>query len=199
MSQTNSPRPRRLVVAVTGATGIVYGHRILQELSLRPEWETHLVLSSAALLTADQEAGLGKADFERLADVVHNVKDISASIASGSFLTDGMVVAPCSMKTLAAIAAGLSDNLITRAADVCLKQRRRLVLMTRETPLNRIHLRNMLEVADAGGIIFPPMAAFYAGIETLEQMVDHSVGQVLDLFDIEHDGLMNRWTGISNA
>lgn len=196
MTQATQSRPQRLIIAITGATGVLYGYRILQELHKNPLWETHLILSAAALITADQEAGLRKSDFEALADVVHNVKDISASIASGSFLIDGMVVAPCSMKTLAAIAAGLSDNLITRAADVCLKQRRRLVLITRETPLNRIHLRNMTEVTDAGGIIFPPMAAFYAGIQSLEQMVDHSVGQVFDLFDIEHIDLMQRWEGL---
>ena len=196
MTQATQSRPQRLIIAITGATGVLYGYRILQELHKNPLWETHLILSAAALITADQEAGLRKSDFEALADVVHNVKDISASIASGSFLIDGMVVAPCSMKTLAAIAAGLSDNLITRAADVCLKQRRRLVLITRETPLIRIHLRNMTEVTDAGGIIFPPMAAFYAGIQSLEQMVDHSVGQVFDLFDIEHIDLMQRWEGL---
>lgn len=187
---------KRLIVGVSGATGSIYAYHMLRQLQQLAEWETHLVMSQAAALTAKQEMNLGQKDFEELADVVHNVKDIGASLASGSFLVEGMVVIPCAMKTLAAVANGFSDNLITRAADVVLKQRRRLVLVTRETPLNLIHLRNMTTVTEAGGIIFPPVPAFYADLQSLEQMVDHTVGRVMDLFGIDHSGLVKRWRGL---
>ena len=187
---------KRLIVGVSGATGSIYAYHMLRQLQQLAEWETHLVMSQAAALTAKQEMNLGQKDFEALADVVHNVKDIGASLASGSFLVEGMVVIPCAMKTLAAVANGFSDNLITRAADVVLKQRRRLVLVTRETPLNLIHLRNMTTVTEAGGIIFPPVPAFYADLQSLEQMVDHTVGRVMDLFGIDHAGLVKRWRGL---
>lgn len=187
---------KRLIVGVSGATGSIYAYHMLRQLQQLAEWETHLVMSQAAALTAKQEMNLGQRDFEELADVVHNVKDIGASLASGSFLVEGMVVIPCAMKTLAAVANGFSDNLITRAADVVLKQRRRLVLVTRETPLNLIHLRNMTTVTEAGGIIFPPVPAFYADLQSLEQMVDHTVGRVMDLFGIDHAGLVKRWRGL---
>ncbi len=187
---------KRLIVGVSGATGSIYAYHMLRQLQQLAEWETHLVMSQAAALTAKQEMNLGQKAFEELADVVHNVKDIGASLASGSFMVEGMVVIPCAMKTLAAVASGLSDNLITRAADVVLKQRRRLVLVTRETPLNLIHLRNMTTVTEAGGIIFPPVPAFYADLTSLEQMVDHTVGRVMDLFDIDHAGLVKRWRGL---
>jgi len=187
---------KRLVVAITGATGAVYGVRLLQELARLPDWESHLVLSQAALLTAKQELGMSRRDIEALADVVYSHREIGATLASGSFVAEGMVVAPCSMKSLAAIATGLSDNLVARAADVTLKQRRRLVLLVRETPLNLVHLRNMVTVTEMGGIIFPPVPAFYAGLTSLEQMVGHTVGRVLDLFDIEHEGLVQRWQGL---
>jgi polyprenyl P-hydroxybenzoate/phenylacrylic acid decarboxylase-like protein len=135
-----------------------------------------------------------RGDVESLADVVHNVNDIGASVASGSFATAGMVVAPCSMKTLGAIANGLADNLVARAADVCLKERRRVVLLARETPLNLAHIRNMEAVTLMGGVIFPPVPAFYQRPRSLEEMVDHTLARVLDLFDIEHD-LAPRWDG----
>ncbi|HZW22728.1 UbiX family flavin prenyltransferase, partial [Noviherbaspirillum sp.] len=147
---------QRLIIAITGATGAVYGVRLLQVLRDLPGIETHLMVSDAGVLNLHQELDLGRKDVEALAHVVHNVRDIGASIASGSFQSDGMVIAPCSMKTLAGIAHGLSDNLITRAADVVLKERRRLVLMVRETPFNLAHLRNMTAVTEMGGIIFPP-------------------------------------------
>jgi len=190
--------PRRLIVAITGASGAVYGVRLLEHLRASRAVETHLLLSSAGVLNVFQELGRKRADVERLADVVHNVGDIGASIASGSFRTDGMVVAPCSMKTLAAVALGLADNLIARAADVCLKERRRLVLLVRETPLNLAHIRNMEAVTLMGGVIFPPVPAFYQRPRTIEEMVDHTVARVLDQFGIEHR-LAAVWTGISNT
>ena len=193
-----STAPLRLIVAITGATGAVYGVRLLEVLRDLPEVESHLLISEAALLTVHQELDLKRKDVEALADVVHHVRDIGASIASGSFLSDGMVIAPCSMKTLAAIAHGLSDNLITRAADVVLKERRRLVLMVRETPFNLAHLRNMTAVTEMGGIIFPPLPGFYHRPQSIAEMVDHTVGRVLDMFAIKH-GLTPRWQGLKTA
>jgi len=190
--------PRRLIVAITGASGAVYGVRLLEHLCASRAVETHLLISSAGVLNVFQELGRKRADVERLADVVHNVGDIGASIASGSFRTDGMVIAPCSMKTLAAVALGLADNLIARAADVCLKERRRLVLLVRETPLNLAHIRNMEAVTLMGGVIFPPVPAFYQRPRTIEEMVDHTVARVLDQFGIEHR-LAAAWTGIGNT
>ena len=186
----------RLIVAITGASGTIYGVRLLQLLRAMPEWETHLIMSSSGALTASQEIDMKRADIEALADVVHNVKDIGAAVSSGSFRTAGMVIAPCSMKTLASVAHGLADNLISRAADVILKERRRLVLMARETPFNLAHLRNMTAVTEMGGIVFPPVPAFYARPDSIEAMVDHTVGRVLDLFDIEHHDLVRRWEGL---
>ena len=188
-------KPRRLVVAITGATGAVYGVRLLQQLSATPGIETHLVVSDAAVLTLHQETGLQRRDLEAMAHVVHKNRDIGASIASGSFQSDGMVIAPCSMKTLAAVALGLSDNLIARAADVVLKERRRLVLMVRETPFNLAHLRNMTLVTEMGGIVFPPLPSFYHKPASIEEMVDHTVGRVIDLFGVEH-ALAPRWAGM---
>ena len=185
---------RRLIVAITGASGAIYGVRLLRQLRELPGIETHLLLSSAGVLNVHQELDLKRGDVEALAHVVHNVNDIGASVASGSFATAGMVVAPCSMKTLGAIANGLADNLIARAADVCLKERRRVVLLARETPLNLAHIRNMEAVTLMGGVIFPPVPAFYQRPRSLEEMVDHTLARVLDLFDIEND-LAPRWSG----
>lgn len=185
----------RLIVAITGATGAVYGVRLLRVLQANPDIETHLMISDAGVLNLHQELDLGRKEVEALADVVHNVRNIGASIASGSFQSEGMVVAPCSMKTLASVAHGLSDNLISRAADVVLKERRRLVLMVRETPFNLAHLRNMTAVTEMGGIIFPPLPGFYQRPKTIDDMVDHTVGRVLDLFAIPH-ALTPRWTGM---
>ncbi|HEX5463360.1 MAG TPA: UbiX family flavin prenyltransferase [Burkholderiales bacterium] len=190
-------RKKRLIVAVTGATGAVYGLRILERLRATGGWETHLIASDAGVLNAWHEHGVTRKDINRLADVVHNVRDIGAAIASGSFLTDGMVIAPCSMKTLAAVAHGFSDNLIARAADVVLKERRRLVLVVRETPLNLAHLRNMAAVTEMGGIVFPPVPAFYDNSRSIDDLVNHSVGRVLDLFGVEHDSI-ERWQGLRN-
>jgi len=189
---------KRLIVAVTGATGSIYGMRILQQLRALGGWESHLVVSDAGVLNAWQDYGLTRADINRLADVVHNPRDIGASIASGSFITHGMVIAPCSMKTLSGVAHAYSDNLITRAADVVLKERRRLVLLTREAPLNLAHLRNMVAVTEMGGVIFPPVPAFYSKAKTIDAIVGHTVGRVLDLFDVQHDTIA-RWQGIRAA
>lgn len=191
-------RPR-LIVAITGASGAVYGVRLLQHLRASGVAETHLVMSASGVMTAQQELDLRRADIEALADVVHNVKDIGATIASGSFRSAGMVVAPCSMKTLAGIAHGLADNLVTRAADVVLKERRKLVLVARETPLNLAHLRNMTAVTEMGGIVFPPVPAFYTRPASLDELVDHTVGRLLDLFDLPHQGLVKRWEGMGRA
>ena len=185
---------RRLIVAITGASGAIYGVQLLRRLRSAPGIETHLLLSAAGVLNVHQELDLKRGDVEALAHVVHNVNDIGASVASGSFATAGMVIAPCSMKTLGAIANGLADNLIARAADVCLKERRRVVLLARETPLNLAHIRNMEAVTLMGGVIFPPVPAFYQRPRSLEEMVDHTLARVLDLFDIDHD-LAPRWSG----
>ncbi len=193
------PQPRavtrRIVVAITGATGAVYGVRLLQRLGACPGVETHLVVSDAASLTLHQEVGLQKRDVEALAHVVHRNREVGASIASGSFQTDGMVIAPCSMKTLAAVAHGLSDNLITRAADVILKERRRLVLMVRETPFNLAHLRNMTAVTEMGGIVFPPLPSFYNLPASIDEMVDHTVARAMDLLGVDNS-LAPRWAGM---
>lgn len=190
--------PRRIIVAITGATGAVYGVRLLRHLRDAGGIETHLLLTDAGVLNLHQELELNRKDVEALADIVHNVRDVGASIASGSFQSDGMIVAPCSMKTLASVANGMSDNLIARAADVVLKERRRLVLMVRETPFNLAHLRNMTAVTEMGGIIFPPLPGFYHRPASIEDMVDHTLGRVLDLFDIPHN-LTPRWIGLKSA
>ncbi|MGE0557265.1 MAG: UbiX family flavin prenyltransferase [Burkholderiales bacterium] len=188
--------PRRLIVGMTGASGSIYGIRILERLRAIGGWETHLVVSDAGVLNAYQEYGMDRKALHKLADVTHNVRDIGATIASGSFLTAGMVIAPCSMKTLASVAHAFADNLVTRAADVILKERRRLVLITREAPLNLAHIRNMEAVTLMGGVIFPPVPAFYSGGKTVDDLVNHTVGRVLDLFDVEHESI-KRWAGVT--
>jgi 4-hydroxy-3-polyprenylbenzoate decarboxylase len=190
--------PRRLIVAITGATGSVYGVRLLELLHATPSLETHLLVTPAGWMNVEQELQRPRRDIEALATVVHSVRDVGASIASGSFPTDGMVVAPCSMKTLAGVAHGLSDNLVTRAADVVLKERRRLVLMVRETPLNLAHLRNMTAVTELGGIVFPPLPAFYHRPQGIGDLIDHTCARVLDLFGVEHQ-LAPRWAGLRAA
>ncbi|SAL54144.1 3-octaprenyl-4-hydroxybenzoate carboxy-lyase [Caballeronia sordidicola] len=190
--------PRRLIVAITGATGSIYGVRLLETLRRLGGVETHLLVSSAGWLNIQHELDLDKSAIHALADVVHNVRDVGASIASGSFATDGMVVAPCSMKTLASIALGLSDNLISRAADVVLKERRRLVLMVRETPFNLAHLRNMTSVTEMGGVIFPPLPAFYHRPASIDEMVNQTVDRVIDMFAIGPPVAV-AWPGLHNA
>lgn len=190
-------KPVRIIVAITGATGAIYGVRLLQHLRAIPGIETHLMISDAGVLNIHQELDLKRKEVEALAHVVHSVRDVGASIASGSFQSDGMIIAPCSMKTLAAVAHGFADNLITRAADVVLKERRRLVLMVRETPFNLAHLRNMTAVTEMGGIVFPPLPNFYHRPASIDEMVDHSLARVLDLFHIEHQ-LAPRWSGLKD-
>ncbi|MEZ2354138.1 UbiX family flavin prenyltransferase [Caballeronia sp. RCC_10] len=186
---------RRLIVAITGATGAIYGVRLLETLRRLPGVETHLVVSAAGWLNIQHELELDKTAVHALADVVHNVRDVGAGIASGSFATDGMIVAPCSMRTLASVAHGLSDNLITRAADVVLKERRRLVLLVRETPFNLAHLRNMTAVTEMGGVIFPPLPAFYHKPATIDELVNHTVARVIDLFGVS-EPVAAAWQGL---
>ncbi len=188
------PARPRLIVGITGATGAAYGVRLLQQLRRLGGVHAHLVVSSAGWLSLRAETGLERRDLEALADESHPIGDVAASIASGSFATLGMVVAPCSMKTLAAVAHGLSDNLLSRAADVCLKERRRLVLLARETPLNLAHLRNMTLVTEMGGVVMPPLPALYLRPRSIDEMIDHTVGRVLEQFGIEHD-LAPAWQG----
>ncbi len=189
---------KRLIVAITGATGAAYGVRLLEALRARRGWESHLVLSDAGALTAWQELGMKRKDIERLAAAAYNPRDIAATLASGSFLTEGMVIAPCSMKTLAAVAHAHADDLVSRAADVVLKERRRLVLLPREAPLNLAHLRNMVAVTEMGGIVFPPVPAFYVKPKSIEDMVEHTVARVLDLFGIRTPGV-RRWAGMKGT
>jgi len=191
-----SLQKKRLVISMTGATGAIYGVRMLQVLQAQEEWESHLVISSAGLVNLKYELAMDRSDLYALADVTHGVNDIASAIASGSFKTEGVVVAPCSMKTLAAIAHGFGDNLISRSADVALKERRRVVLMPRETPLNLAHIRNMASVTEMGGIIFPPMPAFYNKSNSIAAMVDEGVGRALDLFGVNVDGLFTPWEGL---
>jgi len=186
---------QRVIVAITGASGAIYGTRLLAHLRASGRVETHVVVSHAGALSAHHELGLKRGEIEQMADCAHNVTEIGASIASGSFAVSAMVVAPCSAKTLASIANGYADNLIARAADVCLKERRRLVLLVREAPLHLAHLRNMEAVTQMGGVIFPPSPTFYHRPATLEQMVDQTLARVLDLLQIEHT-LAPRWSGM---
>ena len=186
---------KRLVVAITGASGAIYGIRLLQWLRESAQVETHLMISDAGVLSMHYELDMKRKDVEALADVVHSVRDVGACVASGSYQSEGMIIAPCSMKTLGSVALGLSDNLITRAADVMLKERRRLVLMVRETPFNLAHLRNMTSVTEMGGIIYPPLPALYQKPQSIKEMVDHTTGRVLDLFGIQQT-LAPQWQGI---
>ncbi len=190
--------PRRIVVGISGASGAVLAVRLLQALQSQPGIETHVTVSDAAWLTLQHELGMGPADVTALAHQVHDVNAVGASIASGSFRCSAMVVAPCSMRTLAAIAHGLGDNLLTRAADVMLKERRRLVLVAREAPLNLAHLRNMSTVTEMGAIVYPPVPAFYQHPQTVEDVVRHCVGRLLDLIDVPQ-AMSQGWTGLHDV
>ena len=190
--------PKRIIVAISGASGAIYGVRLLQVLRALGGVQTHLTVSDAGWLNVQQELELGRAEVEALADVAYPVREVGAAIASGSFQCDGMVVAPCSMRMLGAVAHGLSDNLMARAADVMLKERRRLILMVRETPLNLAHLRNMTSVTEMGGIIFPPVPGFYHRPQTLAEMVDHTVSRVVDLLGLPQVQAP-RWSGLQVA
>ncbi len=184
----------RVVVGVTGATGAVYAVRLLERLRVAG-CETHLVATPAGMLNVHHELGLDRDALERLADVAYKPGDVGAAIASGSFAVGAMVIAPCSMKTLAAVALGLSDNLLTRAADVALKERRRLLLMVRETPFNLAHLRNMTAVTEMGGVVFPPLPAFYHRPQTVAELVDETIERVLALIGVE-GASPKPWTGL---
>jgi 4-hydroxy-3-polyprenylbenzoate decarboxylase len=185
---------RRIVVGISGASGAIYGVRLVEVLHATPGIELHLVISKGAAATIGYETDRRVADIAALAHAVYDEGNLAASIASGTFLTDGMVVAPCSIRTLSSVANSANDNLITRAADVHLKERRRLVLMVRETPLHAGHLRLMTEATAAGAVILPPVPGFYTRPTTIEELVDHSVGKALDLLHITHN-LFRRWTG----
>lgn len=191
-----SSHPRRLIVGITGASGAIYGVRLLRLLQAAGI-ETHLVISRSAKITLAKELDTSVAEVTALADVVHQVDNIGASISSGSFKTAGMVIAPCSMRTLSEIVSGVTSSLLTRAADVVLKERRRLVLLVREAPLHLGHLRSMTAATEMGAIVYPPVPAFYARPDSLEQMVDHTLGRVLDLFDIETKAV-SRWGGLNS-
>ncbi len=182
----------RLVIAISGASGAIYGIRMLQALQAVPHVETHLIISKYGRMNIELETDYSPQEVEAMADVVHNPNNQAASISSGSFKTGGMIVAPCSIKTLSAIVHSYADSLIPRAADVILKERRQLVLMTRETPLHLGHCELMCKAAKLGAIIAPPVPAFYNRPQTLEDVVDHTVGRILDLFDIDC-GIVKRW------
>ena len=191
---SSSSNPRRLIIGISGASGIVYGVRILQVLQ-HSDIETHLVMSDSARMTLAIELEMSVKEVEALASEVHSAKNIGATISSGSFKTMGMVVAPCSIKSLSEIAYGMTSGLLSRAADVALKERRRLVLLIRETPLHSGHLRTMLQASENGAILMPPVPALYALPQSIDDMVNHTVGRCLDLFDIETD-LVKRWSGM---
>jgi 4-hydroxy-3-polyprenylbenzoate decarboxylase len=184
---------KRLLVGISGASGAVYGIRLL-ELLRETDIETHLVVSRAARLTLSYETDHSISDVEALATRTYPEQDLGAACSSGSFRTLGMIIAPCSIKTMSEIASGVTSNLVSRAADVCLKERRRVVLMLRETPLHLGHIRSMAAVTEAGAIVYPPVPAFYARPHSIEDMIDHTLGRVLDLFDIDI-GTVRRWVG----
>lgn len=185
---------RRIVVGISGSSGAIYGVRLVQVLSEQPDIETHLIMSNAARATISYETDHSPDDVAALADRVYDEKNIAAAPASGTFLTAGMIVAPCSMKTLSAVANSFGDNLLSRAADVCLKERRKLVLVVRETPLHLQHLRLMTQVTEAGAVVLPPVPGMYIRPTTIEQLVDHTITKILDQFDIDA-GLIERWSG----
>ena len=190
--------PQRIIVGISGASGAIYGVRLLQVLRECPGAESHLVVSDAGWRNLEHELDMDRASIEALAHQVHDVRNVGAAIASGSFQCAGMVIAPCSMRTLAAVAHGLSDNLLTRAADVVLKERRRLVMLVRESPLHLTHLRNMVAVTEMGAIVCPPLPAFYLRPQSVGDIVDYSVARALDLLDVPHD-LAPRWEGLALA
>lgn len=194
MDGGSSMSSKRLVVGISGASGAILGIELLQAMRHFPEWETHLVITEGARRIIRLETGRPLAEVESLATVCHSLDDVGASIASGSFKTEGMAIVPCSMKTVAAVAHGIADNLLIRAADVTLKERRKLVLVARESPLSQIHLRNMQLAASAGAVILPPMMTFYSHPRAIEDMTRQLVGRILDVFDLPLEGF-KRWGG----
>jgi len=187
---------KRIVIGMSGATGAIYGVRMIEVLNQVKDVETHLVMSSAAAMTINEETEYAAAEVIDMADVHHKYGDIGASISSGSFQVEGMIVAPCAIKSMSMISHSINENLLTRSADVTLKERRKLVLLVRETPLHLGHLRLMANLAEIGAIIQPPMPAFYHNPKSLDDIINHTVGRALDHFHIEHN-LFERWTGMS--
>jgi len=185
---------KKIVVGITGASGFIYALRLIEHLQNIKQVEIHLVMTKAAQITRAQETSLSLTDLKKMVHQYHPIEDVSASIASGSFKHDGMLILPCSMNTLAELSCGITNNLLTRAADVCLKERRKLLMMPRETPLHAIHLKNMATLSELGAIIYPPMPAFYHHPQSIEEMVDHTIGRILSLFDIEQS-LSPEWQG----
>lgn len=188
---------KRIIVGISGASGALLGQWVLKALKFQGEYEVHLVVTPGGLRTWELEVGKPLAELERYADVIHDPRNLAAAISSGSYRTEGMIVAPCSMKTLAAVSSGYTDNLLTRAVDVCLKENRRVVLLPREMPLNQVHLRNMTEAARLGAVIIPPMLTFYNESNSVEQQLDHIVGKVLAQFGLEIPQF-RPWKGVDN-
>ena len=186
-----------LIIGITGASGVIYGIRLLEVLSTNKEVETHLIISENGAEIIKHETNWELEKVRALADTCYDINDIGSRLSSGSFKRDGMVIAPCSMKTLSALANSYTDNLIARSADITLKERKKLVLLARETPLHLGHLRNMVKLTEMGAIIFPPVPAFYHKPQTIQNLIDYTVGRVLDIFDIEHN-LLPRWPGLNN-
>jgi 4-hydroxy-3-polyprenylbenzoate decarboxylase len=185
---------KKLVLGITGASGFIYALRLIEHLKSIQNVEIHLVMTKAAQITRAQETSIALTELKKMVDYYHPIEDVGASIASGSFQHDGMLILPCSMNTLAELSCGITNNLLTRAADVCLKEQRKLLLMPRETPLHAIHLKNMARLSEMGVIIYPPMPAFYHHPQSLEEMVDHTVCRILSLFGIEQN-LSPQWQG----
>ena len=192
MGSLTSRRMRRIIIGISGASGSAYGYMALQALRAVGGVEVHLVVSGAARRTIELETRLNVADFESLADVVHSDNDLASSVSSGSFITDGMLVIPCSMRSASAVAYSLNDNLLVRAADVCLKEKRKLVMVVRETPLHLGHLRILTQLAEIGATILPPVPAMYANPQSVDDIIAHTVGKALDQFGIAND-LFKRW------
>jgi 4-hydroxy-3-polyprenylbenzoate decarboxylase len=186
---------KRIIIGISGSTGAIYGVRMLEVLARFADVETHVVASDAARVTIGFETDRDPDQVLGLATATYDIRNVGAAIASGSFITDGMLIAPCSIRTLAAVAMSLNDNLLTRAADVCLKERRKLVMLVRETPLHAGHLRLMLQATEAGAVILPPSAAFYHRPKSIQDLVDHTIGKALDQFGIDAE-LFERWTGL---
>lgn len=187
---------KRIVVGISGSSGAIYGVRLVEVLASMPDVETHLIISAGAAATIEYETEYAESDLRGLAEVVYEDRDMGAAIASGTFVTDGMIVSPCSIKTLSSIANSFDVNLITRAADVCLKERRPLVLVVRETPLHQGHLRLMSQATQSGAVILPPVPGFYIKPKTVDDVVDHTVTKILDQFGID-SGLIERWSGLT--
>ncbi len=191
-------KKRRIIVGLTGASGPVMGHALLKALRRHPEIEIHLVSTSGARATLTQESDLSYEELTKLAHVVHDERNMAASISSGSFLTEGMIVIPCSMKSLAGIVSGYSDNLLLRAADVCLKEGRKVVLVPREMPFGKVHLRNLYQASELGCTIVPPVLTFYNGADTVQAQIDHIIGKILMQFGLEHDAF-HAWEGTDHV